>query len=106
MCALLPLSRYKTGVAGLPAPSLEIKLVDVPDAGYIATGNPPRGEICLRGPSVTSGYYKRPDLNNDENIFMGDGWFRTGDVGQWNPDGTLSLIDRYVEKLFPRSNLY
>ncbi|KAG6871144.1 hypothetical protein C0995_007807, partial [Termitomyces sp. Mi166 len=36
----------------------------------------------------------RPDLNEDETIFTKDGWLRTGDVGQWNPDGTLSLIDR------------
>ncbi|EEB90963.1 hypothetical protein MPER_10758, partial [Moniliophthora perniciosa FA553] len=42
----------------------------------------------------TKGYFKRPDLNNDETIFTKDGWMRTGDVGQWNPDGTLSLIDR------------
>jgi long-subunit acyl-CoA synthetase (AMP-forming) len=52
------------------------------------------GEILIRGPSVTRGYYKRPDLNEDRSIFTEDGWFRTGDVGQWNPDGTLSIIDR------------
>ncbi|KAJ7730176.1 hypothetical protein B0H16DRAFT_1893679 [Mycena metata] len=47
-----------------------------------------------RLPSVISGYYKRPDLNADETIFAGDGWMRTGDVGRWNEDGTLTLIDR------------
>jgi len=52
------------------------------------------GEILIRGPSVTRGYYKRPDLNEDRSIFTEDGWFRTGDVGQWNPDGTMSIIDR------------
>lgn len=52
------------------------------------------GEILIRGPSVTSGYYKRPDLNSDRSIFTEDGWFRTGDVGQWNSDGTMSIIDR------------
>jgi len=50
----------------------------------------------MRGPSVTAGYYKRPDLNSDPLIFTEDGWFRTGDVGMWNPDGTLSIIDRSV----------
>ncbi|KAJ3732766.1 hypothetical protein DFJ43DRAFT_980842, partial [Lentinula guzmanii] len=39
-------------------------------------------------------YYKRPDLNDDETVFIKYGWFRTGDVGQWNEDGVLSLIDR------------
>ncbi|KAF8170269.1 hypothetical protein K438DRAFT_1982789 [Mycena galopus ATCC 62051] len=51
-------------------------------------------QVCIRGPSVISGYFKRPDLNADETIFAEDGWFRTGDVGQWNADGTLTLIDR------------
>jgi long-chain acyl-CoA synthetase len=45
---------------------------------------------------VTKGYFARDDLNGDENTFTKDGWFRTGDVGQWNADGTLSLIDRWV----------
>ncbi|KAF8547528.1 acetyl-CoA synthetase-like protein [Imleria badia] len=94
MCAILPPELMQYGVVGLPPPCIEIKLIDVPEAGYKATGNPSQGEVCLRGPAVTKGYYKRPDLNEDETIFTKDGWFRTGDVGQWNSDGTLSLIDR------------
>jgi len=82
------------GNVGIPVPCLEVKLIDVPEAGYLANGTPSRGEICLRGPSVIKGYYKRPDLNEDPTIFTPDGWFRTGDVGQWNPNGTLSVIDR------------
>jgi long-chain acyl-CoA synthetase len=94
MCCILPPELMQYGVGGLPVPAVEIKFLDVPDAGYFATGNPPQGEICIRGPAVVKGYYKRPDLNEDESIFTKDGWFRTGDVGQWNPDGTLSIIDR------------
>jgi long-subunit acyl-CoA synthetase (AMP-forming) len=52
------------------------------------------GEILLRGNSITKGYYKRPDLNNDRSIFTEDGWFRTGDIGQFNDDGSLTIIDR------------
>ena len=96
MCAILPPEVMQYGSVGLPAPSVEIKLLDVPDAGYKTTNNPPQGEVCIRGPSVTSGYYKRDDLNKDETIFTADGFLRTGDVGQWNKDGTLTLIDRYV----------
>jgi long-chain acyl-CoA synthetase len=94
MCAILPpeLMRYES--VGLPVPSIEIKLLDVVDAGYLTSNTPPQGEVCIRGPSVLNGYYKRPDLNSDENIFTKDGWLRTGDIGQWNADGTLSLIDR------------
>lgn len=96
MCTLLPPELQQTGSVGLPVPSIEIKFIDVPEAGYSSQNNPPTGEICIRGPSVTKGYFKRPDLNEDESVFTKDGWFRTGDVGQWNEDGTLSLIDRYA----------
>jgi len=106
MCAILPPEMMQNGVVGLPVPSVEIKLLDVADAGYLASNQ--QGEVCIRGPSVTTGYYKRPDLNSDETVFTKDGWLRTGDVGQWNPDGTLSLIDRYVENIFQssKSDLY
>jgi len=94
MCAILPPELMSYGNVGIPVPCLEVKLIDVPEAGYFANGTPPQGEVCLRGPSVIKGYYKRPDLNEDPTIFTSDGWFRTGDVGQWNPNGTLSVIDR------------
>jgi len=94
MCAILPPEMMQYGAVGLPVPSIEVKLLDVVETGYLSTNNPPQGEVCIRGPSVTKGYFKRDDLNNDETIFTKDGWLRTGDVGQWNPDGTLSLIDR------------
>src|ERR1700761_9200224 len=94
MCAILAPQFFKYGTAGSPVGSIEIKLLSHPEANYKSTNNPPQGEILIRGPSVTKGYYKRDDLNNDRSIFTEDGWFRTGDVGQWNPDGTLSIIDR------------
>ena len=92
--AILPPELLQYGAVGLPVPAIEIKLLDVPDAGYLSSNDPPQGEVCIRGPCVTKGYYKRPDLNGDETIFCKDNWFRTGDVGQWNKDGTLILIDR------------
>ena len=58
-----------------------------------ATGFPPGldGEICLRGPKVTRGYWKDPDKTAA--AFFGD-WFRTGDVGHLDADGFLYLTDR------------
>ncbi|EMD35229.1 acyl-CoA ligase, partial [Gelatoporia subvermispora B] len=94
MCAITPPEYLRYDIVGLPVPSIEIKLLDVAEANYFSTNNPPQGEVCIRGPSVTKGYYKRDDLNNDESIFTKDGWLRTGDVGQWNADGTLTIIDR------------
>ncbi|KAJ7257523.1 long-chain-fatty-acid-CoA-ligase [Mycena haematopus] len=98
MCAIMPPECFRYDTVGLLVPSVEAKLRDVPEAGYFSCGRngatEERGEVCIRGPSVISGYFKRPDLNEDTTIFAGDGWLRTGDVGRWNEDGTLTLIDR------------
>ncbi|KAG9030909.1 long-chain fatty acid-CoA ligase [Tulasnella sp. JGI-2019a] len=94
MCTILPPEYMQYGAVGTPVPSIEIKMLDATEAGYLTTNTPQTGEIVIRGPSVTKGYFKRDDLNNDETIFTKDGWFRTGDIGRWNKDGTLSVIDR------------
>ncbi|KAJ7607755.1 long-chain-fatty-acid-CoA-ligase [Roridomyces roridus] len=98
MCAVVPPECFRYDSVGMPVPSVEIKFRDVPEAGYFSCGRngatEERGEVIIRGASVISGYYKRPDLNEDPAIFAGDGWLRTGDVGRWNEDGSLSLIDR------------
>ncbi|KAJ2919886.1 hypothetical protein MD484_g583, partial [Candolleomyces efflorescens] len=106
MCAILPPELHQYGAVGVPVPSLEVKLLDCPDMGYTSSSSPQQGEICVRGPSVTKGYYKRPDLNADESVFTKDGWFRTGDVGQWNEDGTLSLVDRLKNLIKLQSGEY
>ena len=63
-----------SGTVGAPQPCNEIKLVDVPSMNYTSMDKPnPRGEVCIRGPSVIQGYYKRDDLNNDTSIFTPDG---------------------------------
>jgi len=51
-----------------------------------------RGEVCIRGAVVSKGYYKLPDATRAS--FRSDGWFHTGDVGQWSADGALQIIDR------------
>jgi long-chain acyl-CoA synthetase len=73
--------------------SIEIKLVDFPDAGYFSTNNPPQGEILIRGDPVMSGYYG-PSSSEDASSFTKDGWFRTGDIGEWDKNGHLKIIDR------------
>lgn len=92
MCAILTPEFFKYSCVGVPMPSIEIKLRDVPDANYRSSNDPPQGEVMIRGPSVTHGYFKRPDVTAE--ALTEDGWLCTGDVGQWNADGTLSLIDR------------
>ncbi|KAG1171765.1 hypothetical protein G6F71_006729 [Rhizopus microsporus] len=94
--------QFSVGPVGAPVPCCEIKLVDVPDAGYLSTNEPkPQGEIWVRGSSVTKGYFKQEALTKE--TITEDGWLRTGDVGEWNEDGTLSVIDR-IKNLVKLSN--
>lgn len=79
------------GTVGPPVTAIQARLESIPEMGYDALSNVPRGEICLRGHTLFSGYYKRPDLT--EEVFS-DGWFHTGDIGEWQPDGTMKIIDR------------
>eukprot|EP01088_Endostelium_zonatum_P016262 TRINITY_DN431_c0_g4_i1.p1 TRINITY_DN431_c0_g4~~TRINITY_DN431_c0_g4_i1.p1 ORF type:complete len:685 (-),score=160.09 TRINITY_DN431_c0_g4_i1:171-2225(-) len=79
------------GHVGPPVYCCEIKLVDIPDMNYTSNENPPKGEVLLKGPMVSAGYYKDPSKTQES---FKDGWFHTGDIGRWNEDGTLSIIDR------------
>lgn len=55
--------------------TIEARLESVPEMGYDALSIVPRGEICLRGKTLFSGYHKRQDLTEDVLV---DGWFHTG----------------------------
>ncbi|XP_065860283.1 long chain acyl-CoA synthetase 1-like [Euphorbia lathyris] len=79
------------GNVGVPAVYNELRLEEVPDMGYNPLANPPRGEICVRGKTLFSGYYKNPQLTNES---IKDGWFHTGDIGEFFPNGVLKIIDR------------
>ncbi|MQL69969.1 hypothetical protein Taro_002258 [Colocasia esculenta] len=79
------------GTVGVPMSTIEARLESVPEMGYDALSAVPRGEICLRGKSLFSGYHKRPDLTDD---VLKDGWFHTGDIGEWQPNGAMKIIDR------------
>ncbi|KAH9101957.1 hypothetical protein LEN26_015612 [Aphanomyces euteiches] len=94
---------YDSGNVGAPMNCVEMKLISVPDMGYEVTdtthgegeGQFPvegRGEICFRGPTVFSGYYKAPKLTSD--AIDADGWLHSGDIGVWLLDGRLKIVDR------------
>lgn len=63
------------GTVGVPMTTIESRLESVPEMGYDALSSVPRGEICLRGNTLFSGYQKREDLTNSVLV---DGWFHTG----------------------------
>ncbi|CAK8575758.1 unnamed protein product [Lathyrus sativus] len=79
------------GTVGIPMPTIEARLESMPEMGYDALSGQPRGEICLRGNTLFAGYHKRQDLTEE---VMVDGWFHTGDIGEWLPNGAMKIIDR------------
>ncbi|XP_032666476.1 long-chain-fatty-acid--CoA ligase 5 isoform X1 [Odontomachus brunneus] len=75
---------------GPPVACCCVKLVDVPEMEYYATNN--QGEVCVKGTNVFTGYYK--DVEKTTEVIDEQGWHHTGDIGMWQPNGTLKIIDR------------
>ena len=74
-------------------PGTTVRMVSVAgDPRYSIANNPPTGELFLQAASMFDGYFGDPETT--EEVLDAEGWFRTGDVGQLNADGTLSIIDR------------
>ncbi len=74
--------------AGKPGPLLGLRILD-PDGADVAAGE--AGEIAVRGPQVTAGYWANPEATAAS---MVDGWFRTGDIGRRDAEGFLYVVDR------------
>jgi non-ribosomal peptide synthetase component E (peptide arylation enzyme) len=93
-----------TGTVGTVSAGLGLRLID--ESGRdVAAGA--EGEIAALGPSVHLGYHKNPAANAE--LFTADGWFRTGDLGQFDRAGNVKIVGRLKEminrggkKFFPR----
>jgi len=83
----------KAGTVGVAAYDTEVRVVDL-DGAPLPTGE--RGEVCIRGPQVMQGYLHRPEATAE---VLSDGWLRTGDIGTFDTDGYLSIVDRAKDML-------
>jgi long-chain acyl-CoA synthetase len=81
---ICPMGRVKAGSCGVPIEGIEMR-IDSPDADGV-------GEIVVRGPIVTQGYYKNPEATAE--LFRPGGWLRTGDLGIFDADGYLFIRGR------------
>jgi fatty-acyl-CoA synthase len=87
---ILDIIAANPGSCGQPAPAMQVSIRDS-DGNVVADGVD--GEVCLRGPAVTPGYWNRPEAN--ESGFFPGGWFRSGDIGAIDPrTGYLAIHDR------------
>ncbi|WP_291037093.1 AMP-binding protein [Herbiconiux sp.] len=78
----------RVGTIGLPLPSTDIELRDE-EGVPVALGE--RGELCVRGPQVMSGYWNQPETSAE---VLKDGWLLTGDVATMSDDGYITIVDR------------
>jgi long-chain acyl-CoA synthetase len=86
----------RPGTVGLPGPHTLVEVVDI-ETGMEVLPPGARGEICINGPQVMKGYWKRPEATAE--AFRG-GRFHTGDVGFLDKDGYLIIVDRKKDIIF------
>ena len=92
MGALMDPTEWNTKMLGTIPGSIEMKLVDFKDGGYLSTNNRPQGEIWIRGDSVTEGYWDNEQETRE--AITKDKWFMTGDIGEFDKNGHIRIIDR------------
>jgi acyl-CoA synthetase (AMP-forming)/AMP-acid ligase II len=90
----------KAGTVGLPLPGQRVALMD--EQGNLVDDGP--GEVVVQGPNVMRGYLNRPEETARTIV---DGWLHTGDVGRFDDDGYLAIVDRIKDMIIRGGeNLY
>ncbi|HKO88805.1 MAG TPA: AMP-binding protein, partial [Burkholderiales bacterium] len=80
------------GTVGIPLPQVAVRVID--EQGKLLIPHQP-GAVQIKGPNVFKGYWRMPDKTQE--AFTADGWFKTGDMGQWDEAGYLSIVGRATD---------
>ncbi len=95
--------RHVIGSVGTPVSTIEVQIRDL-KGNVLKTGV--EGEICIRGPNIMRGYLNKPE---ETRAAFWEGWFRSGDIGVFDKDGYLFIVDRLKdmvitggENVYPR----
>jgi len=91
------LGLYKPGAVGIPAPDVELRIVDI-DTGEQELPANEIGEILMRAPNLMKGYWQRPTETANT---IRDDWLFTGDLGYLDEDGYLFIVDRKKDVIKP-----
>jgi long-chain acyl-CoA synthetase len=95
--------KIKPGTVGVPVPSTDVKIVDV-ETGKEEMKQGIPGEIITKGPQIMKGYYKKP---GETAAVLKEGWLYTGDIGFFDEDGYLSIVDRKKDMIIASGyNIY
>ncbi|MBW1723219.1 MAG: AMP-binding protein [Deltaproteobacteria bacterium] len=87
--------RHVIGSVGTEVPGVEIQIRDIRSGEPLGDGE--EGEICVRGPNIMKGYLENPESTRE--AFWEGRWFRTGDIGRFDEDGYLYIVDRLKDMI-------
>jgi len=88
-----PPLQLKFGSVGVPAPNTECQIIDLETGAPLGPGE--RGEVCVRGPQIMTGYLNKPEATAQ--TIDPEGWLHTGDIGYYDEDGHFFIVDRAKE---------
>ena len=85
----------RAGSIGMPLPDTDVRIISLDDPDHeMPQGEP--GELCIRGPQVMLGYWRRPE---ETALAIRNGWFHTGDVAVMDDDGYFRIVDRLKDMI-------
>ena len=83
------------GRSGLPVPDTDVRIMSIDDPDKVMPQGEP-GELCIKGPQVMLGYWRRPE---ETALAIRNGWFHTGDVAVIDADGYFRIVDRLKDMI-------